>query len=175
MPRDGGWLDEGRGLERQLIRNQQEVAGRDGDELGEGTVATRADERVGDAGGEASGTALRADVTRDQRDNRGVAPAQALIDAWADRRHDAGRLVAEDHRIRPVPPQVAVEIRSAHRARAHFQQHLANPGHRVRDLAIAELTLALEDSGPHRDTAASRSNVGSSPRDSSWYSSNTSR
>ena len=74
VTRDRRWLDECRRLERQLVRNEQEVARREGHELGEGAVAARADERVGDAGGEPPGTALRAGMARDERDERGVTP-----------------------------------------------------------------------------------------------------
>ena len=39
VPRDGGWLDECGGLERQVVRNEQQIARRKRHELGEGAVA----------------------------------------------------------------------------------------------------------------------------------------
>ena len=78
-----------------------------------------------------------------------MSPAEALVDARPDRGHDAGCLVAHDHGIRSVPAKVAVDIRAAHRARPHLEQHLAVSGHGVRDVAVGELPLGFEDCGLH--------------------------
>ncbi len=78
-----------------------------------------------------------------------MSPAEALIDLRPDRGHDAGCLVAEDHRIGSVTAKVAMDVRAAHRARPHLEQHLAVSGHGVRDVAIGELPHSFEDCGLH--------------------------
>ena len=77
VARDGRRLDERGRLERQVVRDGQHVARGERDELGEGTVAARADERVGRARREASGPTLVAGVAGHQRDERRVAPEEA--------------------------------------------------------------------------------------------------
>jgi hypothetical protein len=142
---------DGAVLEGNGFRERQDTRGRDNDPLGEGAVAGHAeDPRLG-AQAEMTaptGVAAAAGLAREQQ--HPVADLDAG-DALPHRIHDAGALVAHDHRKRGQGELAVggVEVGTAEACGPNRDAYLAGPRDGIRNLLHPDLRSFVQSNGLH--------------------------